>query len=1116
MFLAGLLLGILALLGSAFVILAMSERGTRILAEQAERWLPLRLEGVTGTLWRSIAIDRLTVELDGRELVISALEVALRLYPVLFDNRLELQEVRAAAVELVEVGAPAALAGPPARLALPFMPLDIELDALVVEQLRIPGVPAFTVRGAASWTARGLLIDGLTVVSEAFEAELSASLSAGLRPSLTATLAWALPEAGWAGTGDLSGPVDRLELTHAITGPYPLTLAGRLDLVVPAAPGFDLEARFEPVAIDDYGVEGLRVRLDGRLDALGLAAEAEFRTPYGEPFPVVVSATGSAVGPLSIDVSAQPLGGDVQASGTLAWTDGLVAAVTGSVRGLTLAPLLEAGDGRLDADFTAEYAEGRFAIQITELRGELDGRAVTGHARLAGAGADWEAESVEMVLGDNRAVFGGSWQGGELALDGRVAAAALEQLGIGIAGALDGEVDIAGAWPMLQGSVRITATGLAGAGAELADLRIAAAFDAGVVRGELASSRIAIGAAGFERVALSLRGPLQAVDWQLSWQGGLANGRLRQGADDLRLEVARLQAAVATHALRSSQPFAVRLRQSGVTVTPVCVVGAGARACLERFELEAGRLATTGALERLPLGLLTDYLPVAAEDPGYLEGRWALAGAAARWTGTLALAGRHLGVRLAEADERVEIPDLELAGNLVGDRLEVTVHAASNTFDLAGEVVLAPLSAAGELAGSAALVAADLSWLRVFDQRIAELHGSATGGITLAGPVRAPLFDGQIEVESGRLQLENPEVLLEGITLSARIDQTGVFEFSGRAAQPTGGAVTLAGAGAGVFTDAVEFRATLRGSGLRARDPLVDIEVAPDLELAFANGIARLTGVVEVPRADARINTLPTTVPRPSEDVSVIGRDAPVEVAANRFRTNVRVVLGRDVGLRGFGMQAGLKGALNVRRDARGQTRVRGDLDITGGVVSAQGQTLAIESGVVIYTGAIGNPFIDLRAVREVAGATSVKVGLHIRGNANRLTSTVFSEPLMAENRALAFLVLGRDINAQSEADSSQLIAAAINLGLSRSRSLTAGLQRLIGLDEISAVAEGQDSFSIAAGKRLTDDIMVRYTYNTLTAAGAILISLDLTRRWRLEVESGEVSAVDLLYRLER
>jgi translocation and assembly module TamB len=95
-------------------------------------------------------------------------------------------------------------------------------------------------------------------------------------------------------------------------------------------------------------------------------------------------------------------------------------------------------------------------------------------------------------------------------------------------------------------------------------------------------------------------------------------------------------------------------------------------------------------------------------------------------------------------------------------------------------------------------------------------------------------------------------------------------------------------------------------------------------------------------------------------------------------------------------------------------------------------------------------------------------------------------------------------------------MAAAINLGLSRSKGITGELMRMTGLDELSAMAEAQNSFAIVAGKRITDDLYVRYTYNTLSAVGAFLLRYSLTRRWHLEAQSGDNPAMDLLYSFEK
>jgi translocation and assembly module TamB len=163
-------------------------------------------------------------------------------------------------------------------------------------------------------------------------------------------------------------------------------------------------------------------------------------------------------------------------------------------------------------------------------------------------------------------------------------------------------------------------------------------------------------------------------------------------------------------------------------------------------------------------------------------------------------------------------------------------------------------------------------------------------------------------------------------------------------------------------------------------------------------------------------------------------------------------------------------------------------------------------------------PYIDLRAVREIDDVTPrVKVGLHIRGDADNLTSSVFADPSMSDTRALSFLILGRDIDQETASDDSgQLMAAAINLGLSRSKGITSELMRRTGLDELSASAESSESFAIIAGKRVTDALYVRYTYDTLAAVGVFLVRYELTDRWQLEAQSGEESAMDLMYSFEK
>ncbi len=1113
----GALLLCLALLGVTVVFLAMSEGGTRVLAAQAERFLPVKLDGVSGTLWRSIRVDHATLALDGRELRIAELAVDLRLFPVLFDNRLDLTAVRAASVALVDVGERVAPDGPPVRLQLPFMPLAIELDALDLASVQILDLPELAVRGAASWTSRGLVVHALSLTGVAVDLSLTGSLGAGSRPALHAVLDWTLPETGWQGHGEIAGPVHALVVTHAVEGPYVLALTGTVDLSVPADPGVDLEVQVEDFAIEAYGFSGVGGRVRGDLGALLVDAAVVLQTPYGAPFPATVAARGPVAGPVTFEAQAEPLDGVVSTTGEFSWRQGIAVQLQGAARDLALASVLEDLEGRFGGRFTLAYTAAGFEIALMELAGELDGRPVSGRADLRGAGADWTAELIELSVGDNRVQAQGSWQAALLTVSGRVDAPALDQLGLGVDGGLLAVVDLTGQWPALEGSVQATSEALAAGGMALAGLRLDATMQDGLLGGALDVRRLETAGLVFDDLSLAPRGVLDAIDWRLSWAEGHAEGRLAYSPDDLRMYIAQLRFQALEQRIEIAGPFAVQRVAGNITSTPVCLSGAGARACIRQFDFVDGRVSTAGELEHLPVPLLATWLPVGADDEGYLEGSWQIAGAGALWSGGLALAARNLAVALpGAAEQRIELPDVEVTGTLEGDHLELSVAAANPIIDLAGTVRLAPVTLDGLLSGSVAFRATDLAWLRTFDQRLVDLGGALSLNVALSGSAREPDGEGRLALDAGHFTIENPEFSLEQITLAGQLDRTGTFEFSGSGMQRDG-RVEISGSGTNLFRADRRLQAALRASGLRARDPQWEVELAPDLQLAYANGRARLTGVVTLPRADVRLNALPATVPRPSEDVIVIGRDEPAVEPLNRLRMNVRVVLGSSVSLRALGFQADLKGEVNVRRDARGQASVRGSLDITGGLLSAQGQTLMIESGLVVYSGPVGNPYIDIRAVRAIPGQTPpVKVGLHIRGNVNNLTSSVFSDPVMAETRALAFLVLGRDLDEQSEADSGQMLTAAINLGLSQSKSITAELQRITGLDELSAVAESQDSFAIVAGKRISKGIYLRYTYNTLTALSAVLISFDLTDRWRLEALSGENSAMDILYRFER
>ena len=96
------------------------------------------------------------------------------------------------------------------------------------------------------------------------------------------------------------------------------------------------------------------------------------------------------------------------------------------------------------------------------------------------------------------------------------------------------------------------------------------------------------------------------------------------------------------------------------------------------------------------------------------------------------------------------------------------------------------------------------------------------------------------------------------------------------------------------------------------------------------------------------------------------------------------------------------------------------------------------------------------------------------------------------------------------------MLSAAISLGLSQSEGVVQQLRKALGLDELAALAAEQNDVAIVAGKKISDDLYVRYTYNAISAVGALIIRYHLSDRWRLEATNDANASMDLLYELSR
>jgi translocation and assembly module TamB len=238
----------------------------------------------------------------------------------------------------------------------------------------------------------------------------------------------------------------------------------------------------------------------------------------------------------------------------------------------------------------------------------------------------------------------------------------------------------------------------------------------------------------------------------------------------------------------------------------------------------------------------------------------------------------------------------------------------------------------------------------------------------------------------------------------------------------------------------------------------------------------------------------------------------------SRLATDVAVTLdlGPDFHVRGRGLDTRLAGTLQLASAGNTQAppRLTGEVSTVRGSYKAYGQQLDIEEGVLRFTGPYDNPALDILAIRP---NLTVRVGVQISGTALSPRIRLYADPDLPDAEKLAWLVLGHS-GAEGGAETVMLQQAALALLGGNGKGLSGGLAQSLGLDELSfrgAASNADGSSSAAAvtlGKRLSRGFYVAYERSLAGAVGTFSIFYDLSRRFTLRAQTGDRSAIDLIF----
>ena len=233
-----------------------------------------------------------------------------------------------------------------------------------------------------------------------------------------------------------------------------------------------------------------------------------------------------------------------------------------------------------------------------------------------------------------------------------------------------------------------------------------------------------------------------------------------------------------------------------------------------------------------------------------------------------------------------------------------------------------------------------------------------------------------------------------------------------------------------------------------------------------------------------------------------------------RAAVDLRVDLGQALRVRGRGLDTLLRGQLRVTTP-NGQLAVNGVVRAEEGSYTAYGQNLRIERGTLVFRGEVGNPQLDILAVRA---DIDTRVGVVVSGSATNPRVRLYSEPELGQQDTLTWLVLGREPTGLGRDDTALLQRAALAL-LAGDRGGGPGLVQRLGLDELSlsrgnssGTGTGTGDTIISLGKQISRRVYVGYAHALGTTGGTWELIYRVAGRLTLRARSGAENAIDAIW----
>ncbi|WPN96319.1 translocation/assembly module TamB domain-containing protein [Pseudomonas sp. MUP55] len=751
-----------------------------------------------------------------------------------------------------------------------------------------------------------------------------------------------------------------------------------------------------------------------------------------------------------------------------------------------------------------------------DLKGRLRGQTAVLAAKVEGAGEQWTLANLDIRLGDNRINGSGSLQQ-RLAGQIDIKLARLAQLWPQLRGQITGRVDVAGTLKAPQGKLDLKGQQLALADNRLQSLSLGATLDSaqraridlkgsGIQSGETQVGTLTASAQGDiknQKVQLDLAGPLLklalALDGNLdqgNWRGRLASGDVQAGGQDWRLQApAKIE----------------RLADGKLTFAAHCWVSGGASLCGEDQRLMP-EPKLRYHLKQFPLDSLAAFLPKDFAWQGRLNADVQLDLPASGPKGVVLVDAGGGNLRVRDKGQWLDFPydTLKLETTLNPKRIDTQLNFHGGKLgELLLQAQINPLPASKPVTGNFSLTGLDLAVARPFVPMVEKLTGKLNGSGRISGGLLAPQVNGSVNLVDGEISGPELPVSLEGLNVQALIAGESV-QLNGAWRSGKAGQGSLQGQidwGRALVVDL-----SLKGAQLPVTvEPYAVLEVAPDLKISLKDDRLAIAGKVHIPRGDITVRELPPSTVKVSDDTVIVGSQTEEGKPPMAMAMDIDVEVGEDqLNFAGFGLTAKVQGHVHIGDNMD----TRGELWLNDGRYRAYGQRLNVRRARLLFAGPLDQPFLDIEAVRVTTESSrTVTAGIRLSGSAEQPTTQIFSEPAMAQEDALSYLVLGRSRTNNGE-DNNMLAEAALGLGLMGSAGVTTDIANKLGIQDFDLDTQGTgNNTAVVASGKINDKLSLRYGVGVFEPANTIALRYLLSKKVYLEVATGVASSLDIFYK---